>query len=144
MKKSNKKYSSFLLSFKLMLKRGNEILILTESYSKCLDLPGGRMERGEEELPIKDVFKREIAEELGRSVKYEVLRPIFQYRRFNTRTKKYVLMTVYEGKYISGEIKLSPEHEKYERIDLEKHNLEKRNFDNKEERSAFLDYFKNC
>lgn len=141
--KKEKEYAKFVPSFKLLLKREDKVLILTESDAGCLDLPGGRMERGEENFPLEKLFKREIAEELGKNVKYQITGgPALQYRRFNKFSKTYALITVYEAKYIGGKIKLSPEHSEYEWFDPKKQNLKNRKFNNPEEKTAFLSYFK--
>ena len=137
-----KEYAIFITSFKLILKKNKKILVLTESDSGCLDLPGGRIERKEANLPLEDLFKREIKEELGGNVKYRILGPAMQYRRYDKRRKIYVLITVYEAKYLSGEIKLSTEHKKYEWVEPKKYNLKDKKMNNEEERSAFENYFK--
>ena len=139
---SKKDYANFWVSFKLLLKKEGQFLILTQTKANLIDLPGGRVENGEEKLPIKNVLDREIKEELGKNVKYEVLRPIFQYRRHDKTRGTHVLITVYEGDYLSGNIKLSSEHNKYEWINPKKQSLKNRKFDNKEEKLALLKYFK--
>ena len=138
-----KDYADFIASFKLILRKKNKILILTESATGFLDFPGGRVERKEITLPIKNIFKREIDEELGKDVKYKILGPAIQYRRRNRFTKRYALITAYEAEYLSGEIKLSSEHNKYEWVDPKKYDLKNKKINNKEERLAFEEYFKN-
>ena len=93
-------------------------------------------------LPIKDLFKREIKEELGKYVKYEILGPAIQYRRYNKYTKIYAFITAYEAKYKSGKISLSSEHSKYEWINPKTYDFKDKKFDNKEERLAVESYFK--
>jgi len=137
-----KKYATFNTSFKLILRKNNKILILTESQTGFLDFPGGRVEEKEIKLPIKDLFKREINEELGKEVKYKILRPAFQYRRYNKFTKMYAFITAYEAEYLGGKIKLSPEHNACEWVDPKKYNLKDKKIDNPEERFAFENYFK--
>jgi 8-oxo-dGTP diphosphatase len=136
------KYAFFNVSFKLILRKNNKILALTESATGFLDFPGGRIEKNEIKLPIKDLFKREIVEELGRDVKYKIMGPAIQYRRYNKYTKMHVLITAYEAKYLSGQIKLSGEHSKYEWVDPNKYNLRNKKINNEEEKSAFESYFK--
>ncbi len=139
----SKNYAVFINSFKLIIKKDNKILILTESSAGLLDLPGGRIEEKEVKLPIKELFKREIKEELGKDVKYEALKPVFQYRRYDKFRKIYIFITAYEAKYLSGSIKLSSEHDKYEWVDPGRYDLKKQKFDNPEERAAFEAYFNN-
>lgn len=135
-------YATFIISFKLILRKNNKVLILTESKTGFLDFPGGRIEQNEVNLPIKDLFKREVGEELGKNVKYKILGPAIQYRRYDKIRKIYVLITAYEAKYLSGEIELSTEHDKYEWVDPRKYNLGKKKFNNNEERLAIEGYFK--
>jgi len=136
------KYATFNVSFKLILRKNNKILILTESETGFLDFPGGRIEKDETKLPLKDLFKREITEELGKDIKYEILGPAIQYRRYNKFTRMHVLITVYEAKYLGGKIKLSSEHNQYEWINPKKYNLKDKKINNPEERLAFKNYFK--
>ncbi len=138
-----KEYAIFLVSFKLILRKDNKILILTESATGFLDFPGGRIEKEEITLPIKDLFKRELNEELGKDVKYKILGPVIQYRRYNKFTKMYALITAYEAKYLSGKIKLSSEHNKYEWVNPKRYNLKDKKINNEEERLVLENYFKN-
>jgi len=138
-----KEYAIFLVSFKLILRKDNKILILTESATGFLDFPGGRIEKEEITLPIKDLFKRELNEELGKDVKYKILGPVIQYRRYNKFTKMYALITAYEAKYLSGKIKLSSDHNKYEWVNPKRYNLKDKKINNEEERLVLENYFKN-
>lgn len=135
------KYATFIASFKLILKKDNKILVLTERNG-LLDFPGGRIEKNEKEKPIKDIIKREIKEELGENVKYKLLGPAVQYRRYNGVAKMYTLITAYEAEYLSGRIKLSDEHVKYEWIKTKGGSIEKKKFFNKEEQAAIKSYLK--
>ena len=138
----NMKYATFNVSFKLIFRKNNKILLLTESATGFLDFPGGRIEKNEIKLPIKDLFKREVEEELGKDIKYKILGPVIQYRRYNKYTKMHALITVYEARYLSGQIKLSAEHSKYEWVDPKEYNLRDKKINNEEEEKAFEDYFK--
>jgi 8-oxo-dGTP pyrophosphatase MutT (NUDIX family) len=140
--KKYKEYAYFLLSFKLLLEKNKKVLILTESNTGCFDLPGGRIEKHEDNLPFGKLFSREIGEELGKDVKYKIICPILQFRRYSSYGKRYVLTTVYRAEYLSGSVKLSLEHEKYEWIDPKKIDCAKRKFNNLEEKSALENYFK--
>lgn len=134
-------YANFNISLKLILCKGDRILILTETKNGCLDFPGGRIEKNEKDMPLKDLFKREIEEELGKDVKYEILDPVIQYRRHKDSIVTPVLVTVYEANYLSGEIKLSSEHNHYEWVDPKTYNLKDKKFQNEEKRLAFENYF---
>jgi 8-oxo-dGTP pyrophosphatase MutT (NUDIX family) len=137
-----KEYAYFLLSFKLLLEKDKKVLILTESNTGCFDLPGGRIEKHEDTLPFEKLFSREIGEELGKDVKYKIICPILQFRRYSPYRKIYVLTTVYRAEYLSGSIELSSEHEKYEWINPKEIDFIERKFNNSEEKSALENYFK--
>jgi len=136
------KYAKFFISFKLILKRGNKILILTETKTGFFDIPGGRVDEREAKSPIQKVLKREINEELGSSVRYKIINPAIQYRHYDKFRKPDVLITAYEAEYLSGKIKLSTEHQKYEWVDPQKFNFKNWKFSSKEERLVFEEYFK--
>lgn len=139
MKKKN--YAISQIAFKILIRKDNEILFLKLSEKKCrYDLPGGRADRNENLVPIKKILAREIKEELGLNIKYKIGKIAFQYRR-KTKTKGiYNLITVYEGKYLSGKIKLSHEHCDYAWLDPEKFRFEKDCFTNQEEILAYKEY----
>ena len=137
----NKKHAIFLIAFKLLLRKDNKVLFLRlaeEKFLNVLDLPGGRADEGEEEIPFLEILEREVKEEIGEDVKYNLGKLAFQnYRRVQ---KPYALINVYEGEYLSGDIKLSPEHISYEWIDPQTYKFRKEEFFNEEEYLAFKEY----
>jgi len=137
-----KKYAVYWVAFKILLKKENKFLFLTETSENLLDLPGGRANSDEGEIPLRKIIKREVKEELGDKIKYQLGNSVFQYRRYNIEKKIYNLITVYEAKYISGPIKLSFEHIKYEWINPKQYKFKKKYFFTKEEYEAFKEYFK--
>ena len=138
----NRKHANFYIAFKILLRKGDEFLFLRLSsgeFLNILDLPGGRAEEGEEEIPIEEILKREIEEEIGKNVKYKIGKLIFQhYRRVN---KPYVLVSVYEGEYLSGDIELSSEHLGYEWINPKTYHFKKEEFFSEKEYFTFRKYF---
>jgi 8-oxo-dGTP pyrophosphatase MutT (NUDIX family) len=138
-----KDYAIYWVAFKILLEKTGKFLFLTTSTRGLLDLPGGRADYNEGEVPLIKILKREIREELGNKVKYLLGNPLFQYRRYDAVKKIYNLITVYGAKYISGPINLSFEHNKYEWVDPKKYQFKKKEFYTKEEYEAFKKYFKN-
>jgi len=138
----NRKHANFYIAFKVLLKKEDEFLFLrlsSEKFLNILDLPGGRTEEGEEEIFIREILEREIKEEIGEDLKYKIGKLIFQhYRRVN---KPYVLVSVYEGEYLSGDIKLSSEHLSYEWINPKTYQFRKEDFFSEEEYLVFKKYF---
>ncbi|KKT74269.1 hypothetical protein A2Z63_00110 [Candidatus Giovannonibacteria bacterium RIFCSPLOWO2_02_44_8] len=134
-------YANYQVALKLFLKRGNKILFLKLPESGLWDLPGGRIDNVETHTPLRKILAREIREELGVKVKYELGKPLFQFRRKALSRKTYNLLTVYEGRYLSGEIKLSSEHASYEWINPKAYKFKEKDFMSKEEYLAFIEYF---
>lgn len=138
-----KDYAAHWIAFKILLKKGDKFLFLTTSGRRRLDLPGGRAESHENKMPVRKILEREVREEIGDDIKYKIEGPIFQYRRHSQEKKNiYNLITVYEAKYIKGQVKLSSEHITYEWINPKKYNFKEKQFFNKEEYKAFKEYFK--
>ncbi len=100
-------FATFQVAAKTIMRRGEEILVLTNDYGE-IDFPGGRMDKSEINLPITDVLKRELAEEIGTSVVYETGQLAFVSKR--QFTDKNVLLLYYETTYISGKVEISDEH----------------------------------
>ncbi len=132
------------VGLKLLLKKGNEFLFLKTAGKPIFwDLPGGRVDNVEGEVSLEKILKREIKEELGNKIKYKLGVPLFQFRRKGRHGACFNLLTVYEGKYLGGGVKISFEHSAYKWINPKKYKFNKKDFFNKEEYSAFMKYFKN-
>ena len=138
------KPAKFFVSLKLLLKKGSKILVLKEADTEFFDIPGGRIDENEIKAPIQKILKREIQEELGSDIKYKVfnLEPAVIYRRFKKPGNGRAFILVFEAKYLSGNIKLSFEHESFEWVDPKKFNPKDWRFFNKEEKLTFEAYFK--
>jgi len=135
-------YGIYHVAFKILLKRGSKFLFLRSANKKYWDLPGGRVDNIEYKTPIKKILNREVREELGNKVKYKIGKIVFQHRRYYEPRKIYILVTVYEAKYLSGEIKLSFEHSNYEWINPKTYKFREKQFTCKEEYITFKEYFK--
>jgi 8-oxo-dGTP pyrophosphatase MutT (NUDIX family) len=135
-------YGIYHAGFKILLKKGSEFLFLKTANKKYWDLPGGRADNIEYKTPIKEILNREIKEELGNKIRYKIGNIIFQHRRYAPKSKVYILATIYEAKYLSGKIKLSPEHSSYEWINPKTYKFRVKQFTCKEEYSAFKEYLK--
>ena len=134
-------YARYQVALKLLLRRGRKVLFLRLAGENRWDLPGGRIDNGEERVPLKNILAREIREELG-AVRYELKYPVFQFRRHSRPPGVYNFLTVYEGRYRSGTIRLSPEHQSYEWLDPQRHKFSGKDFFNHEEYLAFKRYLK--
>ncbi|MFA5013718.1 MAG: NUDIX hydrolase [Candidatus Paceibacterota bacterium] len=134
--------ATYNVAMKILLKKGNKVLLLKYFSDGLTDLPGGRIDNNEYDLPIEKIIKREVQEELGKNLKYKLGKPAFQFRRYFKKTGHRIFITVYEAKYISGNIKLSREHNDYEWVDPKKVRATQKSFTGKEEYLAFKNYFK--
>jgi len=132
-------YALYQVAIKVLLRKGDEVLMLWVSDGK-FDYPGGRIDNVEGKVPLSQILAREIREEIGTKVKYKVGKPLFQFRRFYK--EKYILQTVYEGEYLGGEIALSEEHEKWFWLNPKTHQFKPREFCSREEYEAVTKYFR--
>jgi len=137
-----KNYAVYQVALKLLLHKGRKVLFLRLAGDDRWDLPGGRIDRSEERVPLASILAREIREELGPSLRYTLGRPAFQFRRRSRPPGRYNFLTVYEGRYLSGAIRLSPEHQSYKWLDPRKAAFRVRYFFNREEYLAFKKYLK--
>lgn len=131
----------YQVSLKLLLHHEGKVLIL-RTEENDIDLPGGRIEKGEESIPFQKILSRETKEELGSGMRYTIKRPLFLYRGLSQHSF-WVFVVVYEAEYLGGKIKLSNEHKSYEWIDAQKTNFKRSDFAawDREKYLAFREYF---
>lgn len=111
----------YQISLKLILKNGkNEVLLMKaqnkDTYAGFYDLPGGRINVDEFEVPLPDILCREVQEEIG-DVEYDLNpRPVAVARHLIPasisvhKRDVHVLYLLYEGIYKRGEVTVSREH----------------------------------
>jgi 8-oxo-dGTP diphosphatase len=104
-------FALFEIASKAILRKGNKILLLTQ-FDGAYDFPGGRMDKSETSLELTDILSREIKEELGSSVKFNVRDIAFTSKRYyKSHGKEHNILAIYfNADYISGDIVLSNEH----------------------------------
>lgn len=124
----------FNVSLKVFLKNEKgEILSLaaraTSPLTGYYDLPGGRVDEDEFKTDYETQIKRELAEEIGAGVRYELsLKPVaiarhsYYSQRQNKEIKGFYIC--FEAQYLGGEIKISDEHVGYKWLDISKIKLE--------------------
>jgi len=138
-----KKQEIYHVSMKVLLRDKDKALFLYEPTENNFDLPGGRIDNTEKDIPLSEIIKREVEEELGKEIKYRLGDPAFQFRRYFESDNLHVFITIYEAEFLSGNIKLSAKHSRYQWIDPKKIKLEENKFFSKEEYLAFKNYFEN-
>lgn len=120
----------FCVGQKAFIEKDGKVLIIYDPM-EGLDFPGGKIQEGEAKngdiSSLVDSLKREVREEVN--IEIEVFNPfIVWYHEFPKGHRNYpkkVYLIGFRCKYLSGELKLSDEHDKFEWVnesDCEKFN----------------------
>ncbi len=105
----------FFVGQKAFLEKDGEILILLDP-KVGMDFPGGKIQK--EETDLVEALKREVREETGLEIL--VGEPFATWTNEfppDYRYQGWVFLVGYKCKYISGEVKLSHEHEQFFWVD---------------------------
>ena len=124
------------VSLKAILKNadGNILILKADNqgtFAGFYDLPGGRIDEDEFSVPLIEVLKREIAEEIGnadmkiKETPVAVSRHCIKKEHTSLGKDIHVLYVFYEANVDEANIKISNEHEGFEWVDLGKIELEK-------------------
>ena len=128
----------FYVGQKAFIEKDGKVLILNDPIGG-LDFPGGKIQEGEAKMDnsvsLMNALKREVREETGLEI--EVFDPftVWYYefsKKIHRSYGKVVYIVGFKCKYVSGDIKLSEEHDSFKWVD-------KNNFREFDDRS---DYFK--
>ena len=140
----------FHVSLKLILKnKKGEIFALARppksSMAGFYDVPGVRINSDELEISYEDIFRREVTEEIGKLVKYSIIKKpvsVSRHPYFSAKLQKemYIFFIFFEAAYIGGKIKISSEHVGYQWLKLDKSNIFR--YFVKGLREGFKNYFK--
>jgi 8-oxo-dGTP pyrophosphatase MutT (NUDIX family) len=98
------------VAVKAFVLRGRELLLVQESDGGAWELPGGRIEVGEERLSPREVLSRELREELGPAVAVEIGVPVAAWTRRKPNGSGFAFLVGLLCSYRGGEIRLSAEH----------------------------------
>ncbi|TMA19241.1 MAG: NUDIX domain-containing protein [Deltaproteobacteria bacterium] len=95
-----------------LIRDGRLLLVREAEGEQYWELPGGRIEVGEETSSPVAVLRRELREELGPSLEVEVERPILTWIRLPEppRRTDFVFLVAFLCRHRRGEIVLSSEH----------------------------------
>jgi 8-oxo-dGTP diphosphatase len=104
-------HAVYQLATKALLYKGDKVLVL-QTPDGYIDFPGGRVDESEQNLPWEDALRREIAEEIGESLRMEIQQILFVSKRayHKDNVANHIAAIFFKCKYISGEIELSDEH----------------------------------
>lgn len=115
----------YFVAVKVFLEDGKGNLLITKDRFGDWDLPGGRLRTDDFAIPLEEIIKRKIVEELGGAVKYELGEPVVYMRHERdeilpdgARANRRIFAIGYQAKYLNGEITLGANHEKYEWVDI--------------------------
>jgi 8-oxo-dGTP pyrophosphatase MutT (NUDIX family) len=113
-----KEEQTFYVVQKAIIKKGNEVLVLNDPI-EGLDFPGGKMQEGEGN--IMESLKREVREETELEISvgnpfYCLIETFPQNHRYAGK-KAYVIC--YRCEYVSGDVKLSHEHNNFKWVTIE-------------------------
>ena len=128
----------FYVGQKALINRRSEILVLKDPFIG-LDLPGGKIQEGEDDLNKSLI--REVKEETGLEITVgsPFSRLSFNLRSSHKNAGKKVYLVVFECRYLSGNVKLSNDHSEF--YWLNKNNFNKVE-DNSDIYSCLRKYFK--
>ncbi len=104
----------FEVALKAFIVRDDALLMVREAAGEKLwELPGGRIEVGEEHLPAGSVLRRELVEELGPSFHVEIGDPVATFIRPAPERNAFVFLVGFLCADPRGQIELSSEHVEY-------------------------------
>jgi len=107
----------YFVAAKAFLVRDGQIFIFKDRFGDW-DLPGGRLRRDEFQTPLEDVLRRKLHEELGTEVRCQIGGPAIIMRHERREAAPglpiaRIFALGYPTAFLSGEIRLSPQHLEY-------------------------------
>lgn len=103
----------FEVTLKAFIVRDAKVLLVREADTGYWELPGGRIDVGEEWLPHETVLAREIAEELGPSLEVTPTAATVTWTRQRPTDDGFVFAVGRVCLYAGGELRLSDEHSEF-------------------------------
>ncbi|MBI3460354.1 NUDIX domain-containing protein [Candidatus Acetothermia bacterium] len=109
----------FHVGIKAFILRDGQLLLLRESVEPSWwEIPGGRIDVGEEALPPEEVLQRELREELGTDFRYRIDLPLVTWiRPPHGDRKQFAFLVGFLCRTEGGEIRLSDEHSELRWVD---------------------------
>ncbi|OGY97872.1 MAG: hypothetical protein A2855_02250 [Candidatus Liptonbacteria bacterium RIFCSPHIGHO2_01_FULL_57_28] len=100
----------FYVGQKAFIDKDSQILVLNDSLNGELDFPGGKIQEGE--FDFSKALKREVREETGLEIEVGDPFCVWHWRLppYHKNSNRLVFLVGYRCKYVSGEVKLSDEH----------------------------------
>lgn len=109
--------ATFEVAVKAFIVKNGKLLMLEEAEGGKWEIPGGRMQKNELQLPLVEIMKREVAEELGTSFIIKPTNIITQWIRPNNPPRFNIFLNGFYCEWISGKPQLSDEHSNFTWVD---------------------------
>lgn len=109
---------NFHVGIKAFLQNGSRFLALKDAYSEYWDVPGGRIEASEIDQPVTECLRRELLEELGLNIRFEI-KNLFDVCKFRVAPNNRLtpgtnlFLVFYVCRFIEGDIVLNEESASY-------------------------------
>ena len=136
-------HALYQVATKALLFKNDKLLLLSEANG-TYDFAGGRIDSTEFEIPLSEALSREIREELGDEIQYELGDIAFVTKRFyvdNTGFKHHIIALYFTAKYTGGDIKLSDEHAHFSWVNPTEILANPEHFVSQDEFEQFKKYF---
>ena len=104
----------YYVAVKVFLEKDEQLFIFKDKFGDW-DLPGGRIRKDEFAVPLEQVIRRKISEELGDTVEYTLGKPIVCMRHERVESEPgnptiRIFSIGYEARYVGGDVHLSELH----------------------------------
>jgi 8-oxo-dGTP pyrophosphatase MutT (NUDIX family) len=103
----------YFVAVKVFLEHGDKFFIFKDSYGDW-DIPGGRIQRHEFDIPLDKILERKMREELGPAARYRLGKPVVFMRHerveASTGKKARIFAIGYLAVFLGGKIALSGQH----------------------------------
>ena len=117
-----KKDALFCVGQKAFIEKGGKVLVLFDPV-EGLDFPGGKIQEGEakdgDAQSLLDALKREVKEETNLEI--DIFDPFavwyHEFPAHHRNAGKVVYLVAFRCEYVSGEVELSNEHNKFKWVD---------------------------
>ncbi|MSU55295.1 MAG: NUDIX domain-containing protein [Candidatus Taylorbacteria bacterium] len=106
----------FYVGQKAFINKSGSVPVLNDPNSK-LDFPGGKIQIGENDF--EESLRREVREETGLEIKIgdPFVTWYFEFKSGHRNAGKQVFLVGYRCEFVSGEVKLSNEHDSFQWVD---------------------------